>query len=549
MNEDNYYASMHDEERDNIGYIKGKDIYNDIDYDLRCEIEHSLYDISADVQKINEIDISHDINMNENCLNNQIENDMIITHRTAVIYSKLKLCNIIIIFVVISSLILSSVNYYINFSIICSTKTKTNIWDRLYNNDDNSIFYLLSTLMNSVLTIILCLNIYIKNCLITSINVTTKHIPRSETLLTSKKYFTIIIEILISLPHPMLSIADQCADINITIENEINTVRYEINEILFSFQFIRLYFLFNSILYLSTFASPSSFRLTSLLSIRNDASFVIKCVYQRHPFIFVLVVYLLNISITGVIVYIAERPITNITRNVNLLINKDNSIISFMFAVFTSSATIGYGDIIAYSLIGKVASILSILIGIVCIALLIVTISKSLLIDNTEKHILTLLSRLQMKEEYDNINTKVMNTALYIAVKRSKYETIVKAINALGSKKNDRSSFATTMTTMVKSGIETKSMMINELHKIEALIAELKIILNDNIKKRKFIELKLKSQSKNFAVEEGIINSVNDCVYQVKKYKEEIEQSVNSYEVNIKRERKVINNIENKIYC
>ena len=548
MNEDNFYATMNDEQRDSIGYVKGKDIDNDIDYELRCEIEHSLYDISMQKEEINEIDILHDINMNENSLNSQIENDMSITHKTSVIYSKLKLCNIIIIFVVITSLILSSINYYINFTMICSTKTKTNIWDRLYSNDDNSIFYLLSTLMNSVLTIVLITNIYIKTSLITSLNITTKHLSKSETLLSSNDYLTIIFEIFLSLPHPMLSIADRCLDMNITIENEINTVRYEINEIVFSFQFIRLYFLFNSILYLSTFASPSSFHLTSLLSIRNDAAFVIKCVYQRHPFVFVLVVYLLNISITGVIIYIAERPITDITRNVNLLVNKDNSIISFLFAVFTSSVTIGYGDIIAYSLIGKIASIISIMIGIVCIALLIVTISKSLLIDSTEMHILTLLSRLQMTEEYDAINNKVMTTALYIAVKRCKYESIVKAINALGNKKNDRSSLATTMTTMVRSGIETKSMMIKELRKIEAQIAESKLLLCDSIKKRKFIELKLKSQSKNFAVEEGIINSVNDVLYRVKNYKEEISQCINSYEVNIKRERKVINSIENKIY-
>ena len=548
MNEDNFYAIMNDEQRDSIGYVKGKDIDNDIDYELRCEIEHSLYDISMQKEEINEIDILHDINMNENSLNSQIENDMSITHKTSVIYSKLKLCNIIIIFVVITSLILSSINYYINFTMICSTKTKTNIWDRLYSNDDNSIFYLLSTLMNSVLTIVLITNIYIKTSLITSLNITTKHLSKSETLLSSNDYLTIIFEIFLSLPHPMLSIADRCLDMNITIENEINTVRYEINEIVFSFQFIRLYFLFNSILYLSTFASPSSFHLTSLLSIRNDAAFVIKCVYQRHPFVFVLVVYLLNISITGVIIYIAERPITDITRNVNLLVNKDNSIISFLFAVFTSSVTIGYGDIIAYSLIGKIASIISIMIGIVCIALLIVTISKSLLIDSTEMHILTLLSRLQMKEEYDAINNKVMTTALYIAVKRCKYESIVKAINALGNKKNDRSSLATTMTTMVRSGIETKSMMVNELRRIESQIAASKLVLSDSIKQRKFIELKLKSQSKNFAVEEGIINSVNDVLYRVKNYKEEISQCINSYEVNIKRERKVINSIENKIY-
>lgn len=548
MNEDNFYATMNDEQRDSIGYVKGKDIDNDIDYELRCEIEHSLYDISMQKEEINEIDILHDINMNENSLNSQIENDMSITHKTSVIYSKLKLCNIIIIFVVITSLILSSINYYINFTMICSTKTKTNIWDRLYSNDDNSIFYLLSTLMNSVLTIVLITNIYIKTSLITSLNITTKHLSKSETLLSSNDYLTIIFEIFLSLPHPMLSIADRCLDMNITIENEINTVRYEINEIVFSFQFIRLYFLFNSILYLSTFASPSSFHLTSLLSIRNDAAFVIKCVYQRHPFVFVLVVYLLNISIAGVIIYIAERPITDITRNVNLLVNKDNSIISFLFAVFTSSVTIGYGDIIAYSLIGKIASIISIMIGIVCIALLIVTISKSLLIDSTEMHILTLLSRLQMKEEYDAINNKVMTTALYIAVKRCKYESIVKAINALGNKKNERSSLATTMTTMVRSGIETKSMMVNELRRIESQIAASKLVLSDSIKQRKFIELKLKSQSKNFAVEEGIINSVNDVLYRVKNYKEEISQCINSYEVNIKRERKVINSIENKIY-
>ena len=548
MNEDNFYATMNDEQRDSIGYVKGKDYDNDIDYELRCEIEHSLYDISMQKEEINEIDILHDINMNENSLNSQIENDMSITHKTSVIYSKLKLCNIIIIFVVITSLILSSINYYINFTMICSTKTKTNIWDRLYSNDDNSIFYLLSTLMNSVLTIVLITNIYIKTSLITSLNITTKHLSKSETLLSSNDYLTIIFEIFLSLPHPMLSIADRCLDMNITIENEINTVRYEINEIVFSFQFIRLYFLFNSILYLSTFASPSSFHLTSLLSIRNDAAFVIKCPYQRHPFVFVLVVYLLNISITGVIIYIAERPITDITRNVNLLVNKDNSIISFLFAVFTSSVTIGYGDIIAYSLIGKIASIISIMIGIVCIALLIVTISKSLLIDSTEMHILTLLSRLQMKEEYDAINNKVMTTALYIAVKRCKYESIVKAINALGNKKNDRSSLATTMTTMVRSGRETKSMMVNELRRIESQIAASKLVLSDSIKQRKFIELKLKSQSKNFAVEEGIINSVNDVLYRVKNYKEEISQCINSYEVNIKRERKVINSIENKIY-
>ena len=52
MNEDYFYATMKDEERDGIGYVKGRDIDSDIDYDLRCEIEHSLYDISYNKDEI-----------------------------------------------------------------------------------------------------------------------------------------------------------------------------------------------------------------------------------------------------------------------------------------------------------------------------------------------------------------------------------------------------------------------------------------------------------------------------------------------------------------
>lgn len=536
-------------------------INNNIDYFLHREYSHAKK-MKKRIFNKNDTDISPGANLTEKMLHTETNNIINDLQTTKTLYHKFFLCNLLIIFVTLATLITSFINYEMNFPNICSIQAKSNIWDRLYANDEDSMFYLISTLANSMLTILLLVNIFIKYSLLNHINVITKHLASSDTLVSSGDYIKIFIEMLIALPHPIIILADKCIDYNFIVDLYPYIVRYEVNELLYAMQFLRIYFILSSSVYLSKFASPSSFRITSFLSIDNSMLYMIKCAYNANRFTFLLVTYSLNILFWGMIIYILERPVLSKFRNVHLETNQyiithyfqgvtSVSPIDYIWYVFTGSVTLGTGEINVVTFIGKAIMIFVHLIGVLCITLLITTIIKVIKLDNDELRILCLIQRMKTRSMFNKANENVMKEGMYIAYLKQRYNSLKKQIEKINMKGKDRLSFLTslTMKSNAKENYGDISEIYNmEMNKIYSQINETKEKMNNYIKKRNFSKIILDSNAKEFSKEEYMRQSAKSLQREFAKSCDSFRLNISEWEIGTIRENHIVSEIGKFIY-
>ena len=536
-------------------------INNNIDYFLHREYSHAKKTKKRLFNKI-DTDVSPGVNLTEKMLHIETNNIINDSQMTKTLYHKFLLCNVLIIFITFAILITSFINYEMNFANICSTQAKTNIWDRLYANDENSVFYLISTLSNSLLTILLLVNIFIKYSLLNRINVITRHLASSDTLISSGDYIKIFIEMLIALPHPIIIFADRCIDYNIHVDSYSYIIRYEVNELLYAMQFLRIYFILSSSVYFAKFSSPSSFRITSFLSIDNSMFYMIKCVYNGNRFMFLFVIYSFTILFCGMLIYILERPVLNTFRNVHLETNQyiitryfqgvsRANVLDYIWYVFTGSVTLGIGEINVVTFIGKAMMIFANLIGVLCVTLLIATIIKVITLDDDECRILSLIQRMKMRMMFNKANENAMQEAIYIAYLKQLYNSLKKQIEKLNAKGKDRLSFATSLTgkSNAKENYGDISEMYNiEMIKIYSKINETKEKVNDYIKKRNFAKIILDNNAKEFSKEEYLRQSAKSLKREIAKSCDSFASNIGECEIGIIRENHIVNEIGKIIY-
>lgn len=138
-------------------------------------------------------------------------------------------------------------------------------------------------------------------------------------------------------------------------ENVNNYYFYHVNDILSLFMQLKLIYLLSYVATKSKFGTPRAFRVCNMFGTKNNIRFVVKCMLKDNPLLFMLSILLIGVIFFSWAKILAESPLDRL----HLDFQKYTTFNAAWGSIVTMS-TVGYGDIIPKTYIGRIITIFEI---------------------------------------------------------------------------------------------------------------------------------------------------------------------------------------------
>ncbi len=319
------------------------------------------------------------------------------------------------------SISLSIISLEINSKDTCSTLSSLSLFERIKFNQPNAVYYILSLIINNILSSLLIVNIFLKYNLQLKYDLKLKLINPLTTLSSHTYIYYIFFEILISIPQPFTVFIDVCIPVKMTTRL---SSQYEINKILSTLLLLRLYFIFHAVLYFTFYKSHTANTISYLYSEQKQSDFfVVKCLYQYSPIIFTLCLYIFFLLIFSLLLHIYEQPFIMDERKIEYIseYSESNDITIYdykdffncVWCIVIAMTTIGYGDYVPNSIVGKICVISATAGGMISLALFINGLVRYLTIDSIHLNLMMLMKRMELTDKIKEIDDNIMNSMTY----------------------------------------------------------------------------------------------------------------------------------------
>lgn len=203
-----------------------------------------------------------------------------------------------------------------------------------------------------------------------------KYINKRDNFFNTSLWKTLLIDILIALPHPNIF----CDDIYTTTSAYWNLIEvvYEINDILVVLTLCRIATLIRMIYAVSVYYSDKADRVSKMMGYHLNTFFSIKCLILKHPIRMLGVITILLITMLAIMIHIVEGPINQDYRG---LYNCFWNLLVTMF-------TVGYGDMYPRTSLGRLIIVLCAFFGIILISLITISLQRSLALKDRERTVI-----------------------------------------------------------------------------------------------------------------------------------------------------------------
>ncbi|CAD8210050.1 unnamed protein product [Paramecium octaurelia] len=235
-------------------------------------------------------------------------------------------------------------------------------------------------------------------------------LSKKERLWQTDLWYPMLIELSIYLiiPYPFLR------EIRVYFYNNFQeaTAYYHVNEILELFMLSRIVFLFRSLLAQTFWYSNRTQRVCALYACEGNYMFVAKSLMRTSPYTAQSIAMTTLILVFAQAVRISENPLTRNDQNNNNLGKYDNAV----WNIIISITTVGYGDFYTRTDLGRFVIFVVCVLGIFVISLMVVTLITSLETSSLESHAITVLERIQLREQMAKSASMVIMYSLRIVV-------------------------------------------------------------------------------------------------------------------------------------
>jgi hypothetical protein len=185
------------------------------------------------------------------------------------------------------------------------------------------------------------------------------------------------------------------------------TIIYELNYILILFSFVRFYGLINFIISTTKYYNYRAFRIAKMMGMLMTFNFAIKCILSKNPFRTIIFIIVIFVFLFSYMLRIIEGPDSDFNTYGNCL----------WFALVTMT-TVGYGDYVPRSNLGRILTFLAAVLGSIQVSILIYSSQTTLLLDEKENQVYSFTSRLESKSEIDKVSASYFkSTLLFIGAK------------------------------------------------------------------------------------------------------------------------------------
>lgn len=251
--------------------------------------------------------------------------------------------------------------------------------------DSNGYYILLYNLL--ILTLLLFVALVFKELVQIQYDIETKHVNLEENLLTSRRYKSLLIYFVFFFVHP----SHLFQGVTVTIGADVNGNRcvYSLNSIFVSLLLLRGFFVIRPILFPAKFYDPDASYGCRQYNFKSNAMFSLKCQARYSSLKLYTLTLVFEWLTLAYALRVYERPANDVF---------DNYFDALWFIMETMT-TVGYGDIVAQTLGGKIISIISCVSGVFLVSMVIVTVTTTLSLEPHEYSMLAILKKTEHLEK------------------------------------------------------------------------------------------------------------------------------------------------------
>lgn len=198
-------------------------------------------------------------------------------------------------------------------------------------------------------------------------------------------------------------------------------ITYEINDFLALIMFLRVYCVFRSLINLSRFHDARTYRVAKMMGSKMTRMFAIRSLVDKFPFVTLSVVLIIAVSLLAYSVKLIEGPAYYvIVNNTNTYGMDYNLYENCIWNIIITMTTVGYGDYVPFTNLGRLILTLSAVIGTVLVSIFIVTIQKEIDVNPLEANALRFYDRIKAKEEIEKKGASYFKSTFQFVIERNK---------------------------------------------------------------------------------------------------------------------------------
>lgn len=226
-----------------------------------------------------------------------------------------------------------------------------------------------------------------------------------DDLFTTQKIRWFLLEIAINLPHPIHWL-DRAQFAYYNGVKDV-TINYTYNAWLSVFVLARIYHIIRVISVLSPYRSGRAQRVCRINGVYPGSWFAVKCLIKERPYHALAAMLLVGMLVGAFLLRVFERPMEPYTdMDYGMYANA-------MWNVLVTMTTVGYGDYYPVTLLGRISGIAVCFWGVLCVSMIIVTVTTMLNLDSSEEKALLILDRLSFKKDLRVSAANVLTAALH----------------------------------------------------------------------------------------------------------------------------------------
>ena len=191
---------------------------------------------------------------------------------------------------------------------------------------------------------------------------------------------------------------------------------YHASEIICLVMLIRVVFIIRGIFIQSQWFKNRTQRVCHLYACEANYMFVVKSLMRTEPYTLIFTAMAGLILVFGYAIRICESPLNRIDPT---LLNYQNYFNS-MWNIIITISTVGYGDLYARTIPGKIIIFFVCIFGVFVVSLMVVTLTNSLMTTSLENKAIVVLQRIEMKKQIIESAGTVLTIMAKLGLNRKK---------------------------------------------------------------------------------------------------------------------------------
>ena len=294
-----------------------------------------------------------------------------------------------------------------------------------FDEDEQNFIIDLSLIFSSLTTVCFLIVVCIKYHHYYILNKNARYIQVYTSFFGTSLFGYFILEVILACLHPNLFFKNKYIKTSEKINLKI--VTYNVNDFLILIQSIRLSYLIVIVAICSEFYSARADRVCKMMGKKLDLFFSFRALFIRYRPLMLGYCSVIICSILAYMLKIINQPLP--TKN-----NFKNFVDYFWFVVITMT-TVGYGDVIPETTLGRIIGCTSAIAGTIVVALIVSFFNSKINLTKTEKYSLKFLKKVNDKEEIMKASAIYFRANMLYVINKKKMENGIIDKNEINEEK------------------------------------------------------------------------------------------------------------------